>query len=85
MIKFISSNGDTRKTLVNDRLEVLKHLRAARKALGQTVPHGRNYIGDDAGYHFDRDVWADRAVRLEELIAIIEVEAEAIFNLPGRP
>lgn len=85
MIKFISGNGDSRRSLIDDRIAVLEHLRAARKALGETAPHGRNYIGDEAGYHFDREIWSDRALRIEELIAVIEVEAEAIMNLPGRP
>jgi hypothetical protein len=85
MIKFISPNGDSRRSLIDDRIAVLEHLRAARKALGETVPHGRNYVGDEAGYHADRDAFNDRALRIEELITIIEVEAEAILNLPGRP
>lgn len=85
MIKFISGNGDTRQSLVDSRMAVVHKLREARKLLGETAPHGRNYIGNEEGYALDREVWADRAMRLEELIAYIEAEAEAIFDLPGRP
>ena len=78
MTPFITINGDSRDTLVNDRAAVLPALREAMKLLSETKPNGRNYIGHSEAYERDRAIYAARYKTLQNLHDDILHEALAI-------
>lgn len=75
MTPFITINGDSRDTLVNDRAAVLPALREAMKLMAETKPNGRNYIGQNEAYERDRAIYAERFSALDTLYNTILYEA----------
>jgi len=78
MTPFITINGDSRDTLVNDRAAVLPALREAMKLMSETKPNGRNYIGQNEAYERDRAIYVERYKTLQNLHDDILHEALAI-------
>lgn len=85
MISFISGNGTSRQSLVDDRLEAVKALRIAAIKFRQTAPHGRDYVGAEHQYEIDLAAWRQRQQHLATLIDEVDNEAYALTQIPGRP
>lgn len=62
----ININGDTKETLVNDRIEVIRALNVAIEKLKKIHPHGRNYQTNDDPHDFKNDI-ADHVARVKAL------------------
>jgi len=85
-IEFISGNGSSRRSLIDDRLVVIHALREALAQMGNIAPHGRDYVGAPEGaYEADRDEYAQRRELIAHVANAIEADALAIHELPGRP
>ena len=78
MTPHITISGDSRETLVNDRVDCLTPLREAMKRLKATAPNGRNYIGHIDVYERDRAIYVARYSALQDLYDDILNEALAI-------
>lgn len=75
MRPFVNINGTARTALVDQRRAALDAIHTAMKALEQSIPHGRDYIGDPARYDHDKGVYRDRFAKLDELYNEILDEA----------
>lgn len=69
----ITLNGTSRDTLVEQRCNVLYHLRTAEDALTEACPNGRDYFNGQHALAVTE--WRDRLATLRGLIAEIETEA----------
>ena len=78
MTPFISISGDSRDTLVNDRVDCLAPIREAMTRLKATAPNGRNYIGHSEAFERDRAIYAARYSALSDLYNALLDEALAI-------
>lgn len=78
MTPFITISGDSRDTLIHDRVDCLTPLREAMKRLSETAPNGRNYIGHSEAFERDRAIYAARYAVLKNLHDDILHEALAI-------
>lgn len=78
MTPFISISGDSRDTLVNDRVDCLAPIREAMTRLKATAPNGRNYIGHSEAFERDRAIYAERYKTLQNLHDDILHEAMSI-------
>lgn len=76
----ININGTSREELVNTRRNVLDKIDELMKAIQETKPHGRDYIGKDHQYSLDRKLYADRFAMLDKLRNEILDEALDIQN-----
>ena len=73
---YVNLNGDTRETLVEDRLTTIKAIQVAIECLGAQYPHGRNYQTAPAGaYEAARKLHEEQMDMLRKLSASIYVEA----------
>lgn len=82
MRPIVNNNGDTRESLVDQRRAVIDALRVVMKALYETAPNGRNYIGNAERFVADKAIYAARFATLDQLLNEIQDEALAIKNLP---
>ena len=83
MRPIINNNGDTRESLVDQRRAVIDALRVVVKALWETAPNGRNYIGNAERFAADKAIYAARFAMLDQISNEITDEALAIKN-PAR-
>ena len=73
--------GDTRQTLVEERLNVVIALREALEALGNMTPHGRNYhFMGQAYYDGAREEHFARMKMISDLKDQIEAEGIALAD-----
>lgn len=63
----ININGTSRQNMVQDRRNVADKLMEAMKAMQETKPHGRDYVGNMDQYYIDRDTYAARFGKLDSL------------------
>jgi len=76
----ITINGTARKSLVADRLEILRAVRDAMSAMQAIAPHGRDYVGQNERYAADRAIYQARFALLDQLHNEIEEEALSIHR-----
>jgi hypothetical protein len=77
-------NGTSRKSLVQQRSDIVQALVEVGKAIGQAWPHGRDYYpqGPDALIAAER-VWKERAKIVADLRDEISEEGVRIYNQEG--
>ena len=79
----VNMNGTSRKSLVDQRRKVMRALDAAREALREMAPHGRDYQGvplPDIRFEADRKVWQSRMRLLDALHDVTYEEAIELFG-----
>lgn len=74
----VNMNGTSREELVQQRRDIADSLMEAMKALQESKPHGRDYIGKDHQYSLDRALFNERFAMLDKLRNDILDEALAI-------
>lgn len=72
----ININGTSRRGLMEQRLEAIHAIDAAIAALKYSLPHGRDYIGDETTYQKDRRIHDERIKGMLNLKATLQAEAE---------
>lgn len=82
IVQKVNLNGSGRSDLLDQYKKCLKALRELDTAMGEAMPHGRDYqthttafAGDDA-----RKAWGTRRVWLEELRKDLQHSAEMIYG-----
>jgi hypothetical protein len=80
MNPIVNINGDSRKTLVDTRIATIRAIEELMKALQETKPHGRNYLGDTERYNADLLIYGTRFNALDKMRNEIQEEALAIHN-----
>ena len=82
VVQKVNLNGTSKSDLLDQYKKCLRALRELDKAMGEAMPHGRDYqthttafAGDDA-----RKAWGQRRVWLEELRKDLEHSAEMIYG-----
>lgn len=76
----ININGTSRDSLVQTRRDALEAIMDAMKALQETLPHGRDYVGRSHQYDLDRATYRERFATLDKLYNEIQDEALAIMQ-----
>jgi hypothetical protein len=77
---FITINGATRQSHIDARIEAMRAVRDAMKALCELRPHARDYQGHTDAYERDRIIHSARFAALDTLHNTLEIEALAIMN-----
>jgi hypothetical protein len=73
---YVNMNGDTRETLIEDRLATVNALCLAMERLSAQYPHGRNYQTAPPGaYLRARELHDARVATLRRIASEISVEA----------
>jgi hypothetical protein len=80
MNPIVNINGDSRKTLVDTRIATIRAIEELMKALQETKPHARNYIGNGVRLAEDMLIYSTRFVALDTMRNEIREEALAIHN-----
>ena len=74
----LNINGSSADDLINPRLQAMDHLMDAIEALSQTVPNGRDYLGNTTACLADREEHYDRIKAIKAIREAIYAEAIAI-------
>lgn len=77
----IHSNGTSQDALVQQRCDVLYHLRSAEVALQEACPNGRDYYLVPGSLELALQAHRDRLATLYGLIVAVEAEAMAISDM----
>lgn len=79
MKPILNLNGTSAQELVNARIEARTACRALTKALAETAPNGRDYIGEAEAFKRDLEIYCARFAKIDSLYNDLEEEAEAII------
>ena len=78
MKPILNLNGTSREALIDARIKAREAVQALMKALGETAPNGRDYIGHPDAYKADLAVYRARFAALDALHNDLGDEALAI-------
>jgi len=76
----VNINGTDRESLVQARRAAMESVMDAMKALEETLPHGRDYVGRAHQYDLDRATYRERFAKLDSLYNDLQEEALAIMT-----
>lgn len=76
----VNLNGTSRESLVQVRRDAMDAVMSAMKALQETLPHGRDYVGRAHQYDLDRATYRERFAKLDSLYNELQEEALAILT-----
>ena len=76
----ININGTSRASLIQARRDAMDSIRVAMEKLGETRPHGRDYVGRDHQYSLDRALYQERFAKLDSLFNDLQDEALALLE-----
>ena len=80
IIPTLNNNGSSVDDLIIPRVQASALIDALVNALSAVVPHGRDYLGDDAALQADRQTHRDRISALRTLHTALLDECIAIRN-----
>lgn len=70
ILPIVNNNGTSGHELLQQQINVLRTLRAARDAICDAAPHGRDFqLNQPHDYYTARSEHSDRVIRLDSLIA----------------
>lgn len=80
MKPILNLNGTSAQALVNARIDARAACQALMKALGETAPNGRDYIGNPDAYKRDLEIYRARFAGIDTLFNTLGDEALAIIE-----
>lgn len=79
MKPILNLNGTSAQALVDARIEARAACQGLMKAIAETAPNGRDYIGNLEAYERDLDIYRARFAAIDKLYNALEDEAMLII------